>query len=134
VTNQEIFDKVVRHLAAQGGKSMLGPRCRYRADGGKKCAIGCLIPDDYYEPEMEGLSVAMRRVRRGLKDLLELDGDNDERLDILRSLQLCHDNARVNADDEWTDVYSPGYGVAWDLRVIAETFGLSQTAISEVFP
>jgi len=30
------------------------PRCRYRTDDGRKCAIGRHIPDDLYEPEMEG--------------------------------------------------------------------------------
>lgn len=61
MTKQEIFNKVRDHLLAQG-KAAKGPlsqdsgnmTCMYRAPDGSKCAIGCLIPDDKYFPEMEG--------------------------------------------------------------------------------
>lgn len=64
MTNQEIFNKVYKHLLTQnkqavsynlfyGQKNKL---CKYRSKN-LKCAIGCLIPDKLYSKNMEGLSV-----------------------------------------------------------------------------
>ena len=48
---QEVFDRVARHLLTQRRKSMIersaGPVCAFRGVDGTKCAIGCLIPDQY---------------------------------------------------------------------------------------
>jgi hypothetical protein len=62
-TQQEIFDKVVEHLFAQGCKSSeygvnVGETCLYRGPNGTKCAIGCLIPDNRYTVMYEGGNVA----------------------------------------------------------------------------
>lgn len=54
---QEIFDAAYRGLAAQGfmqSKASDENGCAYRGDGGKKCAVGHLIPDDKYKEELEG--------------------------------------------------------------------------------
>ncbi len=57
-TKQEIFDKVATHLLTQLEKSIEdGARCMYRSPDGLKCAIGCLIPDNQYDCDMEGKSV-----------------------------------------------------------------------------
>lgn len=55
-TRQEIFDLAWNGLKAQGferSTSWTG-RCAYRGDGGRKCAIGHSIPDEAYDPELEG--------------------------------------------------------------------------------
>jgi len=59
MTLQEIFDKVVQHARTQGTEAMdrLGT-CVYRTLDGRKCFIGALIPDEEYNPDMEGASVA----------------------------------------------------------------------------
>lgn len=49
LTNQEIYDHVVRHLLTQNEKSLSGNTCMYRDEEGNKCAVGCLIPDDVYK-------------------------------------------------------------------------------------
>jgi hypothetical protein len=59
MTNQEIFDKAVSGIIAQGGPStriMPGDNvvCCYRTETGRKCAIGQLIADEFYHKEMEG--------------------------------------------------------------------------------
>jgi hypothetical protein len=56
VTPQEIFDTVARHLFTQGTQAFDADvaRCQYRGPNGTKCAVGCLIPDEAYDPEMEG--------------------------------------------------------------------------------
>lgn len=63
MTNQEVFDTVVALLRKQGAKSMSMDQkskefaqCAYRGPNGMKCAVGCLIPDDMYDPKIEGCS------------------------------------------------------------------------------
>jgi hypothetical protein len=62
---QEMFDRVVTHLLTQNARSShflkTGEQCLYRGPEGRMCAIGCLIPDEIYNPEMEV----------GFEDLLE---------------------------------------------------------------
>ncbi len=92
-TKQETFDKVVRALRKQGSKAMNSQRqCVYRTTDGCKCAAGHLIPDDRYEPSMEGLGVC--DFEKGGSDptplellLKELGYD----LDLVADLQACHD-------------------------------------------
>jgi hypothetical protein len=56
---QELFDKVVQHLADQKvpAVEIVANRveCKYRDKNGNKCAFGCLIPDEVYDPGMEGI-------------------------------------------------------------------------------
>ena len=55
MNRQEIFDKIYLHLIEQGRKSIDSDgQCMYRSPDGDKCAIGCLIPDELYTPELEG--------------------------------------------------------------------------------
>lgn len=57
---QDIFDKVVTHLMAQGRaatKRLKGEplkTCAYRGGRDTMCAMGCLIPDELYHREFEG--------------------------------------------------------------------------------
>lgn len=65
-TAQQLYETSIKHLRKQGQKSfrMLPPdeklgemyQSRYRSDG-MMCAIGVLIPDIEYRPEMEGKDV-----------------------------------------------------------------------------
>ena len=58
MTEQEIFDTVLTHLREQGeAATSAGGSCRYRGANGTACAVGCLIPDELYDPLIEGLSV-----------------------------------------------------------------------------
>jgi hypothetical protein len=52
-TAQEVLDQAVTHLLTQNAKSVVGGHCAYRGDNRLKCAAGCFIADDEYEPEME---------------------------------------------------------------------------------
>ncbi len=59
-TAQEVFDQVATHLLTQGKKSFLlrGVRknCAFRGTYGLKCAAGCLMSDEEYSLDMEGLA------------------------------------------------------------------------------
>ena len=55
---QDVFDYVAAHLLRQGWPAVLqGGQCQYRAPDGSMCAVGCLIPDAYYDRAMEGHDV-----------------------------------------------------------------------------
>lgn len=86
LTAQDIFDKVVAHLRSMPRRSMLRDEyCAYRSPDGLKCAIGCLIADDEYDPKMEGLTV-----RALMEDgfLPHVPADCKE---LLSALQRVHD-------------------------------------------
>ena len=53
---QTVVDKVLQHLWDQGECSYNESGCAYRGANGTKCALGILIPDELYHPDMEGLS------------------------------------------------------------------------------
>ena len=90
--DQEAFDKVVAHLLRQGkaSRNSLG-QCAYRGEGGTSCAVGCLITDEEYRPDMEGEAV-VSLLLRGEISLPSLRGID---AGLLRSLQITHDNVPV---------------------------------------
>jgi hypothetical protein len=96
MTNQEAFTKVVQHLRQQGERSIREEdealRCRYRGEDGKMCAIGCLIPDEEYEPSMEGKAIEtlLRRREGTFAPSLE-----EVSLSLLGALQRVHDGVEV---------------------------------------
>lgn len=63
INRQEIFEKMVTGLYRQGKPSvdLFNGFCKYRGDGGTKCAIGFLIDDSEYDPSLEG-STPLSRV------------------------------------------------------------------------
>jgi len=123
-TLQGIYDAVARHLLAQGAVSVAtlphgGIGCAYRGDNGLKCAIGALIPDELYYPEMEGMGglAVLSSIR-----LLDFNKHDREwvaaRADLLIALQRAHDDAH--------GVLPRRVLPFWEQRLasIAETFGL----------
>jgi hypothetical protein len=118
MNQQEIFNKVARHLARQGRKARdEHGKCAYRGKGDLKCAVGCLIRDSEYDPRMEGDSVDGLKKR----DLLPNRLRRAERL--LMSLQSAHD-----------DTYD-GEGLARALADTARRHHLSAAALKKLrFP
>lgn len=95
MTKQETFDTAVNGLRKQGCKSVdpdLPKHCLCRGPGGLKCAVGFLIDDADYIPNMEG------NIRdEPLKTYLESKGYD---LALLNRLQLVHDRTLVSL---WED-------------------------------
>lgn len=95
MNKQEIFDTVVNHLRKQGERSVEGDfgTCMYRLlKNGKmlKCAVGCLIDDDEYDPSMEKRTIlSIFKPDSGLRipKLRKLAGHAG----FLRRLQHIHD-------------------------------------------
>jgi hypothetical protein len=96
MTNQEIFDKVVSHLLTQNARSMrqIQPGkmthevCAYRGQDGTSCAIGCLIPDEIYTPNMEGWNLI--HIMGEWPEVASLFEGSDT--NFLQSLQSVHDS------------------------------------------
>lgn len=93
-TKQEIFDRVEQHLAQQGEPALcMLPQydeydeeysCAYRTPRGLKCAAGCLIPDEKYNPEFENATFS------GVLLFGTLTCDPDL-VDFIENLQMAHD-------------------------------------------
>lgn len=90
MTQQEIFTKVKIHLLTQNEKSTDGKKCFYRGPNGLKCALGCLINDEFYSQEMECYEpIAQEKVnvaleKSGILEKLEFNS-------FLCELQIIHD-------------------------------------------
>lgn len=100
MNRQEVFDTIVTHLRTQGkpARAAVG-NCRYRMEDPNsgevlRCAIGCLIPDELYSPEMEGAGVTPLIFDAEFKgyELPEIliNASADDR-DFLSQLQRVHD-------------------------------------------
>lgn len=102
MTAQEIFDKVFEHLVSQGRRSVrdMSHFCQYRLvlDSGEvlKCAVGCLIPDELYDPDMEGLTVT--QLFRDYPQIMQKAGI-DNFLELLKRLQSVHDGCFTTVED-----------------------------------
>ena len=96
LSQREMFDTVKTHLLKQNAKaqvpSLIGGQstltCVYRAPNGLKCAVGAVISDDVYLPEMDEAG--------GVEDLVcqfpTLFDWGGPLLGMLVELQDIHDN------------------------------------------
>jgi hypothetical protein len=109
MAKQEVFDKVAAHLLTQKARAFriaeICPTgrneeiCQYRAPDGKRCAIGCLIPDEWeFALEFEGSVAALIFTFDAVENLFEpgltaqASEENLELLDdFLPRLQHIHD-------------------------------------------
>jgi len=100
MNNQEIFDRVAKHLLQQNCVAVTSFGCAYRGYKNTKCAIGALIPDDIYDPDMEGNDIiSLLNKYPSIKNLFE--GVDKTFLD---KLQQCHDSiVRLNVDNIMDD-------------------------------
>ena len=90
---QTTFDRVVSHLRRQNARAMGAyGLCRYRAANGRRCAVGCLIPDDKYSPSLEGQSLDLESAGE-LRRVLEEEGHD---VNLVRQLQVIHDTVLIH--------------------------------------
>jgi hypothetical protein len=113
VSKQEIFDIVSTHLLKQNKKSGKANEgldayfvCLYRGPANTTCAVGCLISDKEYQPNMEYKAVHAVEVRDVLfpsmigksSAQVERFSDQYDKLKLLNKLQGIHDDTPV---DQW---------------------------------
>jgi len=89
--SQELFNTIAEHLMKQNAQSINEDgNCLYKDAEGRKCAVGCLIPDDLYDAEIEGRMIVWDGAIYHL--LLKVIPDVDrEGAILLRELQKVHD-------------------------------------------
>jgi hypothetical protein len=99
ITAQEAFNRVYRHFIHENHPPSIHELgvCRYRMSDGRRCALGLFIPDEQYDPEMEGYVAfdLFEHYPEVLADLLPLK-------ELLSELQVQHDQAAFNEDDSHT--------------------------------
>ena len=111
---QQAFNKAYLGLKAQGFERSHkgGSGCRYRGPDGKKCAIGHMIPDEHYRPEMEGGSVCF--IAESYPEALPVGLRGIPAQHALHRLQRCHDQAS-NPEDMKRRLVN--YAEDWELTV-----------------
>lgn len=113
MTRQEVFDRVARHLILQNRVSLaagLPPSCRYRGHSGLQCAIGCLIEDDEYTPEMEGHSIDSALWANWRKRLAGNDSYDNLRY-LIYGLRSIHDRAEPASWPKKLRLVAGHYGI-----------------------
>lgn len=90
-----IFEIVEKHMLKQKKQSVNsgGMKCAYRGVDGLKCAVGCLIKDEFYRPDIEhGLSTTPAAQEAVAKSLgYEKEQLPKNILNLLCDLQDIHD-------------------------------------------
>ena len=123
MNKQEMFDKVSTHLFTQGERAMLPKEaqsdefpaglCAYRAPNGFKCAVGCMIPDEKYDPKMEGVCADSVIQEYHLESYIPFG-------DLTRDLQDTHDHSL-----NWATTESMKHA----LRYVADRHELNTTVL-----
>ena len=126
MNGQTMFDHIARHLLRQGRPCRLrsgddSAPCLYRRDDDTACAVGSIIPEALYRPDMEGRELCR------LIGYLDESGDTDRWLlgrtmkhhyRLLDALQSLHDG-------------QPEYQWPGALGNIARDIGLSPKAVHD---
>jgi hypothetical protein len=100
LTNQQVFNKVVTALRAQGCKSIRLDThcCLYRGPDNTKCAAGHILPDELYNESLEKLSVT---------SLGYIFDHIVEDMYFLNELQRIHDHCHVlDWESQWQRIAS----------------------------
>lgn len=114
-TAQQLFDTVVNHLRQQNSRSTNGDdACLYRDLQGRKCALGCLIPDENYLPDME--SKTLSGLLRGDLLPISLRDELTTHLRLLSELQNTHDYVDVQFWEERFQNVAKDFGLEYPPR------------------
>ena len=122
-TPQELFDFAVPKVLSQTemSKSASGC-CIYRKRKDLRCAIGWLLPDEYYDKIYEGSSVATLISKYYKKLPEEFCIENET---FLTKLQHCYDNAAFDLSIAPDDFARFQRILARNLKLLAYTYKLS---------
>lgn len=82
---REVILQTADMLEKQGRLSVNGGSCKYRSRTGARCAAGFWIPDDKYEPVMDG-SGGWCAIIHGWP---EFSGPHNQ---LIAEMQRCHDS------------------------------------------
>lgn len=111
-TDAQVFEWVKAHAREQGCKASVdslegnSPNCMYRTPQGLSCFVGCLITNEEYRENFEGVSSAglIKTINtldeRSLEDLSKFI---DTFKELLLKLQNVHDSCPV---EEWEERFA----------------------------
>ena len=120
----ELFHIVRTHLLTQNKKSVSSigdvedELCMYHGPDGLKCAIGCLITDENYSPNLEGTGIYDSTVSKAVTKSLLARGIikraylGVKTIEFLRSLQTIHDAMVPNRWREDLNLFAKTRGIA----------------------
>jgi len=125
MTQQQVFDRMVAHLAEQKRRCFYGGSCLYRGPNGMKCIIGSLISDASVERiasvSMLSATVLADEVWGIVKYELALeDMEAVEAAKFYRHMQRAHDNSK--------DLK----GLKDSLKGVAKDYGLKSKSVSSI--
>lgn len=96
MTKQQMFDIVWAHFVTNKNPLSIAvdpvteeSACRYRGPNGEKCAVGVLLPDELYRPEMDGPAMAVGNLLKWYGDALPPWMHAEQ--EFLAALQAAHD-------------------------------------------
>jgi hypothetical protein len=98
---RDIYERVSAHLLKQRAVSEdENGSCRLRSAHGRKCAIGSLVSDEVYHPDIEGVGISYYRHAHDGVLLRALYASNVNAYDpgiveLLCELEQVHDDAAV---------------------------------------
>jgi|ERR1051325_540693 hypothetical protein len=108
-TPQQVFDQIATHLLTQKKKSTrkreASDQCVYHTKRGKMCAVGCLIPKEEYESEMEGWAWS---------DLVGIFDFSDAHVELIQGLQHIHDTSKVSDWENDLKDYAQTLELKWE--------------------
>lgn len=92
MNQQQIYDRVKKHLLTQMQQCGNDSSCLYRGADGTKCAIGALIKDKFYSPKLEHKGPREEIVQDALRKSFGLHPKQPIDTDFLGELQEIHDD------------------------------------------
>lgn len=100
MNKQEVFDKIVNHMLTQNAKAQdVKGICMYRGEEGRMCAVGCLITDEAYSPDIEKNAADTEEVLQALRnsgiDIAPWSPSNTD-TQFLYEIQQIHDYTNVD--------------------------------------
>ncbi len=97
LTAQEIFDKAVSGIRAQGGFGYSCGGCAYLAPNGNRCAIGMLVSEEVAAKWVKACFGSFDLSGEAMhQDLMNKGIDPKTHFKLLQDLQDAHDNAATN--------------------------------------
>lgn len=93
MNRQKVFNMIAEHLIKQGVRSRVDGFCSYRNPDGLKCAVGAIIKDEFYTPQLEKepLSYGSNRMMSALTNSLDSRPTSGD-IFFLSRLQQIHDH------------------------------------------
>jgi hypothetical protein len=112
--DQADFDFVMKSMIEQGRPSMGRVGCRYRGEGGTKCAAGFFISDELYSEDIEGKNLSDEYITQ----LKCFEGKSRS---LLRAMQQAHDISSEDPDNFMSQFRNR-------MRSVANNFGLDDSS------